>query len=259
MRLHRLSLITFTLVISGLLHAQELDRGMEVAYEVDKRDSGFVDSITNITMTLKDKAGKENVRQLRIKTLESEQGDKSVAIFDSPKDQRGVALLTHSYKIEDDDQWIYLPAIKRVKRIVAQNRSGPFVGSEFAYEDINPANVERFTYQYIGEEACGDTTCFKYERFPIDRFSGYTKQIVWVDREHYRNVKIHYYDRKESHLKTLNFYDYKLYLEKLWRPDYTIMTNHQTGNSTRLDFNSRLFGSALVENEFVSSRLPKIR
>ncbi|WP_045859468.1 outer membrane lipoprotein-sorting protein [Teredinibacter purpureus] len=235
------------------------EKGKEVAAEVDRRDSGFVDLVTEMTMTLKDKGGRESARDLRIKTIELEAGDKTITVFDTPKDQKGVALLTHSYKDKDDDQWLYLPVIRRVKRIVAQNRSGPFVGSEFAYEDINTPQIERFTYLYIGEEMCGEVTCIKYERYPIDRFSGYTKNVIWVHKDEMRYAQIDYYDRKKSLLKTLKFHDYKRYINKLWRPDFIEMHNHQTGASTRLDFYKRVFGQGLNEADFMSNQLKRIK
>ena len=236
------------------------EKDLQVAQEVDQRDSGFVDLATKVTMVLKDKSGRENKRELRIKTLEMESdGDKTLTIFDSPKDQKGVALLSHSHKVKDDDQWLYLPSICRVKRIVAQNRSGPFVGSEFAYEDINTPEIERFTYKYLGEEPCGEVTCIKYERFPIDRFSGYSKNVIWVQKNEMRYAKIDYYDRKESLLKSLNFFNYKRYLDRFWRPDYIEMVNHQTGNSTRLLFRDREFGVGLNESDFSENQLKRVK
>ncbi len=240
--------------------SSEAEKGMEVAREVDRRDSGFIDLTTDVTMILHDKSGRESRRELRIKTLEVEgDGDKSLTIFDTPKDQRGVALLTHGHKHQDDDQWLYLPSIRRVKRIVAQNRSGPFVGSEFAYEDINMAEIERFTYKYMGEEPCGEVDCIKYERYPVDPFSGYSKNVVWVHKNEMRYAKIEYYDRKESLLKTLDFRDYKRYLDRLWRPDYIEMVNHQTGNRTRLIFRHREFGTGLQASGFTESQLKRVK
>ena len=98
---------------------------------------------------------------------------------------------------------LYLPALKRVKRISSSNRSGSFMGSEFAYEDMSAQEVERFTYRYLRDEPCGDLTCTVSERIPVDRKSGYRRQLVWHDRDELRVRKVEYYDRKDAHLKTL--------------------------------------------------------
>ena len=110
-------------------------------------------------MVLRNKQGQESRRQLHIKVLEvADDGDKSLTVFDEPRDVKGTALLTHAHKQEADDQWLYLPALKRVKRISSSNKSGSFMGSEFAYEDMSAQEVEKFTYRYLRDEPCGDLT-----------------------------------------------------------------------------------------------------
>jgi outer membrane lipoprotein-sorting protein len=117
------------------LHAETAEeKGLAIAVEADKRDEGFGDSTANMTMELKNKQGDTSIRYIRIKTLEViGDGDKSMSIFDEPADVKGTAFLTFSHAVEPDEQWLYLPALKRVKRINSKNKSGPFMGSEFAY------------------------------------------------------------------------------------------------------------------------------
>ena len=106
---------------------------------------------------------------MRVKVLEVEDdGDRSLFIFDEPRDVAGTAMLVHSHKDAADDQWLYLPALTRVKRISSSNRSGSFMGSEFAYEDMSVPEVEKFTYRYLRDEPCGELTCTVVERFPTD-------------------------------------------------------------------------------------------
>jgi len=94
-------------------------------------------------MTLRNRAGKESLRNVRIKNLEVDgDGDKSLSIFDEPADVKGTTSLTWSHSDKPDDQWLYLPALKRVKRISSKNKSGPFMGSEFAFEDIGSQEVD---------------------------------------------------------------------------------------------------------------------
>ena len=108
------------------------ENGLAIILEAERRDLGYVDFMAEMEMKLKNKAGAEAKRLLRTKVLEvTQDGDKALLIFDHPKDIAGTALLTHSHKDKSDDQWVYLPDLKRVKRIASSNKSGPFMGSEF--------------------------------------------------------------------------------------------------------------------------------
>jgi outer membrane lipoprotein-sorting protein len=167
------------------------ERGLAIAVEADRRDKGFGDSSATMKMILRNRQGDASTREVRVRTLEVEgDGDKSLSIFDSPADVKGTAFLTFSHVNSPDDQWLYLPALKRVKRIASKNKSGPFMGSEFAYEDISSDEVEKYTYKYLRDEALDGTDTFMIERYPVDRNSGYTRQVVWIDKQEYRPWKI---------------------------------------------------------------------
>ena len=106
------------------------EKALRISIEADNYDSGYKDTTSSSQMTLKNKQGEETIRYFRVKTLEVENdGDKTLFIFDSPKDVKGTATLTFTHKTTSDDQWLYLPALKRVKRITSDNRSGSFVVS----------------------------------------------------------------------------------------------------------------------------------
>ena len=236
------------------------ERGLAIAQEADRRDQGWEDMTVDVTMLLKNKQGGKSLRELRIRGLEiAEDGDKRLVIFDSPRDVKGTALLTFSHKAESDDQWLYLPAVKRVKRIASDNKSGPFVGSEFSYEDMAPQEVEKYTYNYIRDDTYDGTPCFVLERYPVDENSGYTKEVVWIDKEEYRTLRIEYYDRKASHLKTLTKTEWKQHLGKYWRPHKSFMQNHQTGKSTLLTSSNLQFKTGLSDTDFKKSRLKSVR
>jgi hypothetical protein len=230
-------------------------RGRAVAEAADARDTGWRDDRASMTMTLRNRAGQESIRKLRRLSLEVEgEGDRSLIIFDAPRDVEGTALLSHARVLEPDDQWLWLPAMRRVKRISSGNRSGPFLGSEFAYEDLVVPDVNKYEYRWIREERCGDLSCEVVERTPRYEGSGYTRQIVWWDLSEYRVWKIEYYDRKDAHLKTLA---YDRYTESagFWRPVRMVMDNHQTGKSTELVFEGWSFGTGLAAAEFTAARL----
>ncbi len=237
------------------------EKGLAIARQADARDKGFRDSTVSLLMTLKNRHGQESIRRMRIKTLEVEgDGDKSLSIFDSPRDVRGTALLTYTHKFGDDDQWLYLPALKRVKRISSRNKSGSFMGSEFAYEDIASQEVEKYTYKWLRDEVYNGLECFVIERYPVDRKnSGYKRQVIWIDKKEYRTLKVDYYDRKDSLLKTLTLSGYRKYGNRFWRASGMNMMNHQNGKSTRLEFSDYRFGVGLRDSDFSRNGLKRAR
>jgi len=237
------------------------EKGLAIARAAETRDLGFGDSVANMRMILQDKRGQKSIRDIRIRTLEvNGDGDKSLSIFDNPRDVKGTAFLTFTHKAGDDDQWLYLPALKRVKRISSRNKSGSYVGSEFSYEDITSQEVEKYTYQWIRDELYEGQACFVVEFYPVDRkSSGYTRQVTWLDKTHYRPLKVNYYDRKQTLLKTLTIKQYRKYLEQYWRAHEIHMINHQNGKSTQLLLSNYKFRTGLKDSDFNKNSLKRAR
>ena len=231
------------------------ERGLQIAKAAEKADEGFGSSIVELKMTLKNKNGQTSERFLTTRTLElTEDGDKSLIVFESPKDVKGTATLTFTHKVGADDQWLYLPSIKRVKRISSNNKSGPFVGSEFAYEDLSSQEVEKYAYKFLKED--GDLLVV--EQDPVDPKSGYTRRVVTYNKgKGYRLEKIEFYDRKNALLKTLVYSDYKLYKNKFWRAATFNMVNHQSNKETLLKFGEYNFGAELAEEDFTEVALKR--
>ena len=236
------------------------DKGLRIALEASARNDGFGNFTAGLTMVLRDRHGRESIRQMRFKVLEvPDDGDKSLFVFDQPRDVRGTALLTHAHINTQDDQWLYLPALKRVKRINASKRSGSFMGSEFSYEDMSPPEVEEHTYKYLRDEPCGELACTVTEQIPLDKVSGYSRKVVWQDAGELRTWKMELYDRKGSHLKTLTFENYQLYLDRYWRAGEQTMANHLTGASTVLHWTDFRFRTNLDDSEFTRTALRRVR
>jgi len=253
-------LMTPTISSAETAETDNIARGLAIAVEADKRDTGFADQTASMVMELRNKHGDVSTRTIRIKTLEViGDGDKSMSIFDKPADVKGTAFLTYSHAIKPDEQWLYLPALKRVKRINSKNKSGPFMGSEFAYEDLASQEIEKYTYKFIRDEKIDGVDHFIIERYPAYEHSGYTKQLAWVDKEKYVATKIEYYDRKNDLLKTLTNKDYQQYLDQYWRPDEMLMVNHQTGKSTVLTWKDYKFKTGLNDKNFSRNSLKRAR
>ena len=236
------------------------EKGLKIAREARDKGKGFGNFTARQTMVLRNKQGQESRRQIRVNVLEvADDGDKSLFVFDQPRDVKGTAFLIHAHKEKADDQWLYLPALKRVKRISSSNRSGSFMGSEFAYEDMSVQEVERFAYKYLRDEPCGDSTCTVSERFPVDKKSGYRRQLVWQDKDELRVRKVHYFDRKNAHLKTLTLNKYEKYLDRYWQAGEMTMVNHLTGKSTVLTWSDYDFRTKLNERDFSRTGLKRVR
>lgn len=252
-----LILALLTPVAAGAQPAQE--NGLAIMKQQDEKNSGFKDYSAAMTMVLKNAQGDETVRILRAAALEvTNDGDKSYMIFDKPADVRGTAILTHSH-MKNDDQWLFLPAVKRVKRLNSNNKSGPFMGSEFAYEDLSAPMLEKYDYKHLRDEKCGELQCHVIERTPRYEHSGYTKQVLWIDTKELRTFKTDYYDRKSELLKTLTQSGFKLHAGKFWRAETGTMVNHQTHKSTVLTFKNLAFGKGLKTSEFEPDALENMR
>jgi len=245
------------------LPAQELtaeEKGLEIANKAYEADKGWGDSSSTMQMILRKKKGQERTREMRSRSIEvAGDGDRSIIIFDDPADVKGTAMLTHTHKVDSDDQWLFLPDLKRVKRISSSNKSGAFMSSEFAYEDMGSQEVEKYTYKFLREENIDDRDYYVIERYPTEKKSGYTKQISWIDQETYRLHRVEFYDRKSALLKTLNASDYNLYLEKFWRPGRMDMNNHITGKSTTLIFADYKFDNDYSIEDFTKNSLKKAK
>lgn len=238
----------------------DAEKGLRIAVEADRRNNEFGDSSADLTMLIASSQEDYISREMRQMSLEvAGDGDKSIMVFDRPRDLKGTAILTFSHKTEADEQWLYLPALKRVKRISSSDKSGPFMGSEFAFEDLSSQEVEKYQYKYLRDETIDGQSCYVIERIPTDKYSGYSRQVSWVDQQEYRLQRVDYYDRKDTLLKTMVASDYQQYLDRYWRPGTMTMTNHQTGKSTTLKFANYQFRTGLQDSDFSPNAISRIR
>lgn len=255
-----LYLLLLSLLAHNVYAQTPQERGLEIANQMDRVDSGFINQTANLEMVLKNAWGDETRRVIRVKSLEvNGDGDKSLTIFDYPKDVKGTAFLSFTHSTTADDQWLYLPALKRVKRISSKNKSGPFVGSEFAFEDLTSQEVDKYKYEYLRDDTHDGRKAFVVNRYPAYQHSGYSKQTVWVDAERFIPLKVEFYDRQESLLKTLVFSGYRQYLDKFWRADQFAMQNHQTKKGTMLNWSNYQFQTQLAARDFDRNSLKRIR
>lgn len=252
--------LTGLVCFHGAWAQSAVKKGLEIAQKVDSSDDGYVSQVSDVEMILRNRTGKEAKRQLIIKQLEVKgDGDKSLTLFKSPQDVKGTAFLSHSKVKGSDQQWLYMPALRRVKRIAAARQNGSFMGSEFSYEDLSSQELEKFSYKYLRAEKVNGLPGHVYERVPVNKSSGYKRQVVWVDAKAWRIWRVDYFDRKNELLKTLKYVDYKKYPRNQWRATRMEMKNHQTGKSTDLIWKSFDFNKKLSQRDFQKNALKRLR
>lgn len=246
----------FVVQLLALSPALAQDKGLDVATKVDQAWSGYKGEESEVEFELLDAQGNKVIRGMRGKVREKGTAtEEAVWTIAWPADLKGTRLLTWSHRTSDDDQWLYLPSIKRVKRISSSGRSGLFIGSELSYEDlVNMVWVQKYKYKYLKDQAVGKRKTWVVERYPVDRDSGYSKQVVWFDQEYLLPLRVDFYDRKGVMLKTATFKEFKKYGDK-WRSDRMEVVNRQTGKKTNVSIKKRQLGKTLADGDFTPENL----
>ena len=227
----------------------------EVMREADRVNAGFVGERVPFTMVLINAQGDRTERRFTLEIKEDTQdGNQSRIEFDWPENVRGTVLVTHAHKNADDDQWLYLPAAKRVRRIAAANKSGAFMGSEFTYEDLTPFVLSKYSYTRRPDATVEGRDCFTIERKAIGKESGYGREVVWLNKQTLMPVTIEYYDRKNDLLKVA-FYRGDRLVGKHHRHDLIRMENRQTRRISELRAAERQLYITLDAQRFRSQAL----
>ncbi len=218
--------------------------GRQLADYADRFDSGWRDSYASSVMTLYDAGGDSVQRAVVQLILEGADGDKSIVRFRSPAEVKGVAALTHEHPDATDDSWLYLPATKRVRRISGANKTASFQGTEFTYEDLSNRIVDKYDWRFVEERALDrdgePAPVYVVEAVPRDPDSGYSKLVVYLHREHWRQERIDFYDRAGTLLKVLRFGEWEHLHGRFWRAKQLSMDNAQTKKRTVLEIRAQL-------------------
>ena len=240
------------------------DKAQAVLGDLGKKNAGYKDMRSDVEMSIRDASGGEVKRHFHIDVLEKpaqDDGDRSLLTFDSPADVKGTALLSHAQPGGDDEQWVYLPSSKRVKRIAqtSSSKSGAFMGSEFTYEDLTGADARRYNWTFVGTEPCNGGTCAKLEATPKDGNSAYSKRIVSIEIGQSRVQAVDFFDRGGALLKSLHYGNYTQVPgaggSSYWRAASWTMDNKQTKRTTVLSFSGMKVGTGLNAADFSSSKL----
>lgn len=238
------------LSITAMAVRAETLSGRDIIDRAYQNSSGFNDMTHRIRMVLIDEKGARSEREMLLKARVDANTSQSLSIFTAPQREKGIALLTTSQR-EDDEQWLYLPSTKRLKRITGSNRTSSFRGSEFTFEDLSDQKPDHYRFERVGEEPCGEMLCYVVDRFPgPEQESSYSKTRMWIDTRHFRPIKADFYDASGKHLKTLQAYDYVQFEDRFWNPSRLVMTNVNTRRATELVSVDLKINTGLKASEF---------
>jgi outer membrane lipoprotein-sorting protein len=206
-------------LLAGLISLQSFSQGGPTAREVieKSREVSKISGMETVSsLKIYDDKGNERVRQTTMASKLYDQGatEKRIIRFQSPADVKGTGILIVDYQNSEDDMWIYMPALKKTRRIVSGEKSKNFMGSEFSNADMAAPNLEEFTYKIVGSEQLDGIDCWKIEMFPADTEIadefGFSRKITWIGKQDYVPRKTEYYDLDNELLKIMSASEVKM-------------------------------------------------
>ena len=216
-----------------------------------------------LEMKLINKKGDIRVRKVtQLKKTDAAGDEKSLIRFHSPADVKGTGLLTIEHTDGDDDQWLYLPALRKVRRIAASSKSDKFVGSDFTYEDLKNEKLDKYNYSLLKDEVIENQPCFVIEAIPATpeekKQSGYGKREIWIDKTNFVNIKTKFYNKKGKLFKVFNASDIRIIQgTNIWRAHQMMMENLQTHHKTLLLFNNFVVNKEIGDGNFTQRYLER--
>ena len=228
---------------------------MEKQKELHEVDTEYGEE-TMLLVDIKSKAKEK--RQVKRYAKKMDNGlNRYLLVFTAPADIKGTALLTHESD-KEDDQWMYMPAAKKMQRIAKTSKKTYFMGTDFTYEDIEPEEIDNFNYKTLKKETIThiepNRDCFVIEALPATeekkRSSAYAKRILWVDSTNFITLKIEFYDRRNRLIKTQKSFEIQKISGTIYRPRKTIMDNHKKKHKTLSLVNDRELNKPIADKIF---------
>ncbi len=255
----KIKLITVVVALMAA-SASFAQTGREIMLKADNRPEAKT-SQSELTMTIINKRGKQRVRKLKSYTMEVGNDEKTLMFFEYPGDVKGTGFLTWNYdKIgKDDDKWLYLPAMKKTRRISGSSaKKDYFMGTDFTYDDMGDRNIDEDTHKLLGEETINGHKCWKVESTSKDKRDIFSKKIIWLRQDILIPEKVDFYDRMGKLHR-------QMVIEKVskkknyWVIDKMTMANVQTNHKTIIEFNKMDVDIPMDEGKFTVQTLEKGR
>lgn len=248
---HILTVLLFTaILIPSLSIAQNTISGAEIIQKVYDRPQGD-DMQSELTMSLINSRGETRVRKIKQFIKDFGKVEKKIMFFVAPADVRNTSFMNWSYDEEgkDDDQWIYLPALKKVKRISSDSKSDYFMGSDFTYDDLGDRHPSEDTHKLLREETLNGEDCYVVESIPKDEDYMYSKTVTWVIKDKWIGLKKEFYDEDGEFLKTLSIKNYKK-ISGFWVITESEMDNVQKEHKTNMQLTDVKINTGIPANKF---------
>lgn len=223
------------------------------AYDIMKKSNDLLDqakdSQTTMTMTLVNDKGQKRERSLNAFVKKYGKGNsKSILFFNSPADVKGTSFLVWSEEGKDDKQWLYMPALQRVKQISLSGRGESFMGSEFTYYDMGSHDIDEFSYTLMKEEPVDGELSYVIQVLP-KKPEFYSKAVVWVRKGNFIPIKADFYNMKGELEKQGKFTQVKN-IQGINTPTHTEMHNVKTDRTTILELSNILYDKGLKDDIF---------
>jgi outer membrane lipoprotein-sorting protein len=253
----KITLMLLALLVAGTaLFAQEIT-GLQIIENVYNRPTGQ-DQTADLTMSLINSRGDERVREIKQYLKDEGKTEKKIMFFVSPADVHNTSFMNWSYDEagKDDDQWIYLPALKRVKRISSDSKSDYFMGSDFTYDDLGDRQPNADTHTLLREEEIDGEMCFVVQSVPKEEEYMYSKTISWIVKDKWIGKKKEFYDEDEDLLKTLTVQEMEVI------KDYIVITlsemhNVQKDHKTIMKLENVKVDSGVADNKFTERMMKR--
>jgi outer membrane lipoprotein-sorting protein len=249
MKTLKIKLITAAtlLVVSLSANAQLTGRQIvEKAYNLPTGD----DQTSTLTMTLTNKSGQTRIRKIKQFTKDFSDVEKSIMFFMSPADVKNTSFMNWTYDSDkDDDQWIYLPALKKVKRISSDSKSDYFMGSDFTYDDLGDRKLDADAHKLLREETLEGNDCYVVESISKDEDYIYSKTITWIRKENFVGLKKEFYDEDGELLKTLSIKEVEE-ISGFWVITHSVMENVQKNHKTTIKLTEVKINSGVPASKF---------
>lgn len=230
------------------LTAQSLS-GKQIIEKVYNRPAGE-DQTSDLTMTLINKSGDQRVRKIKQFTKDLGDVEKSIMFFLSPADVKNTSFMNWTYDSDQgDDQWIYLPALKKTKRISSDSKSDYFMGSDFTYDDLGDRKLDDDTHKLLRDETMDGKECYVVESVSKDEDYMYSKTLVWIDKSNYVGVKKEFYDEDEELLKILTIKEVAK-ISDIWVIKNSEMKNVQKNHRTTIILSSIQINTGMSDSKF---------
>ena len=246
------------LILDTALFAQTAEEIAKASYDLpDGKTSSYV-----AVLTLFDKSGKSRTREIAQFNMKDGTTKKGVTVFRSPKDVAGVSYLSFDYpdnpdgSVKDSDSWLYLPAMKKVRRVSGSSKDDDFQGTDFTYDDMGTRSLGKDTFAILGEDTVDGVACWKLEYTAKDKSAKISRRVLWIGKENYVTYKGEYYDKQGKLFKTLECQDITQ-IDGYWTTQKMIMTTLATNHKTLFEMKDIQYDKEINPSFFTVSALER--